>query len=226
MLRDCLPSPLSANPDAGDMCKVLNCPFYLDETTRGLLDQRLPNHVLLTSTRYPPHRIVSSYLHRSNFNLDDLDNRNEFWDSLRTYLREYNPWTLFNYHTKKAINRPCPLTHSDTVMINSVMARYNIVIDVNLPTISNHILRHFNLFTLPNAPRIAQRAAFRLAPPLDVQQLLSSVVCVETEMHFALHFRMASLYEKITGQPCVSNPSCITLLEQQAFNKSNVFLLS
>lgn len=212
VLQECI-------PPTGDSCGVLNCHIFLDSNALNLLQKRLPDHKLLTSTRYPPHRIVSFYLQMSQLKADD-DN---IWDGLREYLRQYDPWRLYNYHTGEARTGSCPLSRADSVLIFTKAARYDIVVDANLRQVSNAILRRHGLFTLPavTGERNKDRGAYKLNLPSDVKDLLRNVVCVETELHRAFQMRMASLYEDATGKPCKKVPkNCIEDLEYEALNQS------
>lgn len=218
LLHECVSS-------SGDACGVLNCHIFLDSHARALLTERLPNHRLLTSTRYPPHRIVSFFLHLNNYRASNLQNETgNVMNELRQYLSEYNPWKLYNYHTGEARSGACPLTQGEKVTIFSMAARYHIVIDANLRHVSNAILKQQSLFTLPHVEgeRNKDRGAYKLSLPGDIQNTIQHVSCVERVLHRSLQLRMASLYETATGTPCVfqDGSTCIEHLEKEALQSN------
>lgn len=240
VIHECLPR------DA-DPCGVLSAHLVLAPSMLQLIERRLPNFRLLTTTRYAPHRIISYFMqvHQvvvpaspSNTSaapemiggggrVDELD-----YDALRWYLSSMNPWRLYNYHTGDTRTGSCPLSHEEMSHIFATATRFDIVVDPNLPQHSNAILQHFNLFSIPHdTPRLNVRhssAAVHSLPP-DILKLLRNVSCVEVELHKALLLRMASLYELATGRPCIrhgprlSLTSCLEDEERQVLNSSWIF---
>lgn len=196
-LPECLPRET-------DECGVLNCHMILSPEVHKMLDKRWPGHRILTSTRYPPHRIVSNFL---QINLIRPGSVNETHDALRLYLsRRFNPWKLYNFHSGENRVGTCPLKSSDLVAIYNMVMKYDIVIDANLIEESNIILKHNGLFQFPEASsKVNFRGASGMTLPEDIKLLLRDVSCVELELHKALHMRMASLYEQATGKPCVKH---------------------
>lgn len=222
VLHECL-------PQEGDACGVFNCHIFMSQAARGLLEQRLPNYRLLTSTRYPPHRIVSYFLQINSLKVDSSP---DFHKALRWYLLNYNPWRLYNYHTAEERMGSCPVTNEEMRLIFNLATSFDIVIDANLRDESNAILRNFNMFQLPpvaDANRNKERGAYRLALPNDIKGLLKNISCVEVELHKALQVRMASLYQQATGTSCVQHSprhtlsSCIEEKEKEVL-KDNLIV--
>lgn len=222
ILHECLPS-------AGDACGVFNCHIFMSPAARSLLSKRLPNYRTLTSTRYPPHRIVSYFLQINGFK---VTNSPDFYKALRWYLSSYNPWRLYNYHTAEERSGSCPVSIEEMRLIFNLATSFDIVIDANLREESNAILKHFDLFQLPpvaDADRNKERGAYRLALPDEMKDLLRNVSCVEIELHKALQVRMASLYQQATGETCVQHlprhtlSSCIEEKEKEIL-KNNLIM--
>lgn len=206
-------------PHKSDGCGVVNCHLILSPETTGILDARMPDHRKITSTRYPPHRIISNFLQINQIRHDSV---NETHNALRTYLsKKFNPWKLYNFHTGEDRVGSCPLKMSDRVMIYNMVTKFDFVVDANLVEESNTILRHNGLFTFPEVSnKVNFRGASGMKLPEDIQQLLRDVACVEFELHKALQMRMASLYEQATGKSCVKHgrpdkmSSCLADKEQ------------
>lgn len=216
LLEECI-------PETPDYCGILNCHVFLNSHTKKLLEYRLPGHRLLTSTRYPAHRIVSFFLHLNHLKYSDFDDGN--FTTLLHYLSEYNPWRLYNYHTGQDRMGKCPLDYGEKIVIASLAQQYHIVIDVNLRNASNDILKHHGLFQLPKLnegeQRNKDRGAYKLKLPPNVRDAVYQVSCVERTLHAALQVRMASLYERATGEQCIyGNTNCIQDMEKEAL-KSN-----
>lgn len=195
-------------PQSGDNCGVFNSHVFMTAPTRRLLDQRLPNYRTLTSIRYPPHRIISTFLFTHKLRKDHLRHDNvEVLSLLENYLRSFNPWLLYNYHTGDARTGSCPLSEEQIKDIYSFSSTIDIVIDVNIREESNIILNHFNLFQIPSvndlSKRPKERGTAQVRLPTTHLELLRNVSCVEMEIHRALQTRMASLYEMATGKVCV-----------------------
>lgn len=229
-LHECLPRLKDAN-DVEELdriqCSVLNVHLYLTPESRALLNARLPQHRLITSTRYPPHRIVSFFLQLNLAKADDITrlNATENVDTvdeadnsalsvatseqelkLHNFLRQYNPWALYNFHTGEHRKGACPLRHDEKLHIFQLAGRYDLVVDANLPKESNAILRHHKLFTFPDDPfSVNVRGATRMTISKQTKQLIRDVSCVEDTLHKALHIRMASLYEEATGRSCIQS---------------------
>lgn len=213
-LQECI----SPEPDS---CGILNCHMYLDANARRVLDQRLPGNLLLTSTRYPPHRIVSFYLQ-----IHDKKYNDDIWKGLGYYLNRYEVWRFYNYHTGENRMGSCPLNDHERVLISTLAARYDIVVDANLRDISNTILGYFGLFELPivKGERNKDRGAYKLTLPDDVKQKLRNLTCVEEELHRAFQLRMASLYELASGKKCITaNGNCIEKGEYEALKSNWIF---
>lgn len=212
VLHECIPSH-----NAG-LCSVLNCHFYLDPNAQQLLNERMPNHRLITSTRDPTHRIFSNFLQWRHIKLqDDAANVTDVMQRFGLFLESYNPWFLYNYHTGENRNGSCPLRSSDKMAIIAMAARYHIVIDVNLRDISNAILKHHGLFQLPEREeRPNERGAHLLKIPHGMKRTMKRAACVEKQLHEALMHRMASLYEHATGQKCIfDNYNCVEKMERK-----------
>lgn len=204
VLQECVPMSAVTNP-----CAVVNCHIFLSPHARSLLHARLPGLKYLTSTRYPAHRIVSYYLQVNELNVNA--GGNELHDGLRVYLRWYNPWRLYNFHTGGARVGKCPLSEPEIRHVFDLAMRFDLVIDANLRNESNVILKAAGLFQLPEVAdskdRNKERGAWRMPLPDDIKELLHARSCVEVELHKALQLRMASLYERATGVSCIRHGS-------------------
>lgn len=220
-LHECLPR--AANP-----CGVVNCHLVLTPSINAILTRRLPNYRLLTSTRYPPHRIVSNFL---QVNLFQAHESAIMHTELTNYLRDkFNPWKLYNYHTGEHRTGCCPLRMEEKTLIVDAVTKYDLVIDANLPHISNAILKHHGLFQLPvQADRVNNRGASTFTLPTQAVHALQNVSCVEQELHKALQMRMASLYEQATGFSCIQHgrpndlASCVGTEEKEALRENWLF---
>lgn len=211
----------SCVPKRPDPCGVFTEHVFLDPSVTQLFAQRFPNHLLLTSTRYPGHRIVSFFLFIRDFRDDDPT----VLESLSGYLRRYNPWGLYNYHTGESRDGSCPLTKDEKKLVYAAVSRFDIVIDLNSVRASNAILKHHNLFTLPERTELKdrhkERGAVRVNMTDELLQLLGTKVCVENELHLAFQFKMADLYERATGEKCMFDPefptpdTCVTREERE-----------
>lgn len=232
----CSPLPLDNSvvvneclPRAGDACGVVNCHIFLTPTLRAMLHERLPNHRLLTSTRYPAHRIVSYFLEAQDVR-DVAIATSELMSGLRVFLKWYNPWRLYNYHTGEARVGSCPLRHEEMMKVWNMAARFDIVVDASLIEESNVILARHRLFQVSHkGERRNVRGATKLRFPPDIVEALRKVACVEIELHKALLMRMASLYEEATGKPCIRHAprarlsSCLEDRERELLNDTWVF---
>lgn len=213
-LHDCV----SRNDDG---CGVLNAHLVLTPQATTILKQRLPNYRLLTSTRYPAHRIVSFYLQLNLFKTENMSDPNQVERGLQHYLRnQYNPWGLYNFHTGEYRKKTsCPLRQSERLDIFNLASQYDLVVDANVPEISNVILRDYGLFQFPEiADHVNVRGAGEMNLSKETLDLIRNVSCVEDEMHRAFHMRMGSLYEKATGKTCVESgriDDLKTCLEEQ-----------
>lgn len=198
-IRSCLP----AEPDP---CGVFSCHVFLEPYTSRLFAQFFPNHLLATSTRYPGHRIVSMFLFSRG--MRDDDPRVPY--GLARFLEGWNPWTLFNYHTGLSRSGACPLSRDEQLVVYAVATRFDVIIDANARAASNVILKHHGLFTLPSVAvedRNKERGAVRVNMTDDLLSALRNVACVEDELHRALQFRMARLYEDASGKQCIYDQS-------------------
>lgn len=197
-IRKCL-------PEIPDPCAVFSSHVFLNSYALNLFSERLPNHWLLTSTRYPPHRLVSFFLFINKLRDDDpnLEPR------LTWYVDHLNPWGLYNYHTGEYMEGSCPLTEPEFRRVWSAVSMFDIVIDVNAIRASNAILKHHGLFTLPNVTNLKdrqkERGAARVEISETIRQKLLNKTCVEVELHRAFQIKMARLYEEATGEPCLFN---------------------
>lgn len=216
-LSDCVP-----RHDDGEV--VFGTHFYLNPIALSMIQRRLPSVRLLTTTRYPTHRMLSLYLETNKLNFTNVDNEVEqiaYEKGLQEFLTKFNPWSLYNYHTGSLRYKLCPLTNQEKMEIHELASRYDIVVNLNLRQESNVILKHFNLFQIPDVrtdSQINRRGAsdFQLAP--DTMELVKNMSCMETELHQALMLRMASLYEFITGEDCITHgtmDTVTTCLEQR-----------
>lgn len=149
-LPECLPRE---EPDT-QACGVMTNHIDIDDRIDELLRNRMPNYRLITSTRYPPHRVVSNYLQRYHIRIDP-SNR-DISDGLRQYLlHDFDPTEWLPAHFGSGPDLPtradiaCPLSVNTKRWIANIVSRYFIVLDANLLAESNAILRHFSLFQLP-----------------------------------------------------------------------------
>lgn len=203
-LRACVP----VKPDA---CAVFSCHVYLNAFALQVFNDRIPGHLTLSSTRYPAHRVVSMFLFTRQFRDSDTGIEGR----LERFVNNMNPWELYNYHTGEFRTGTCPLTEDEKRRVFSAVSVYDIVIDANTPNASNKILNHFNLFKLPvlNDPtdRPKERGTVRVNLTEKVRNALKNKTCVEDALHTALQIKMASLYERATGEPCLFDPRLQTL---------------
>lgn len=216
---------------SGDSCGILNSHIFMSPLTRRLLNQRLPKFRTLTSIRYPPHRIISMFLFTRKLRQNQLQ-QNDFKvvSLLEIYLRSFNPWRLYNYHTGDVRSGSCPLNEGEIQDIYSFSSTVDIVIDVNVREESNVILKHFNLFQIPFVEDVSKRPKERGTARVRMSsrhlELLRNVSCVEMELHRALQIRMASLYEMATRKTCITHgvlknvDSCIARRERQTLKNS------
>lgn len=218
-------------PRSGDSCGILNSHIFMTPSTRRLLSQRLPKYLTLTSIRYPPHRIISMFLFTRRLRQDQLHQDSpHILAALDSYLRSFNPWRLYNYHTGDTRTGTCPLREDEVRDIYSFSATVDIVVDVSLRQESNVILKHFDLFQIPAvddlAARPKERGTTQAKLPQQHLDMLRNISCVEMELHRALQVRMASLYELASGQLCLTHgvmkklDSCIARRERQVLTNS------
>lgn len=220
-LQECVPRD-------DDGCGVVNCHLHLTPESKDILRRRLPNYRALTTTRYPAHRIVSLFLQLNLFKSNEIKDHVEMEKLLQYFLQyKFNPWTLYNFHTGQYRKGSCPLRRVDTIDIFRLAGQYDLVVDANLPKVSNDILRDHGLFQFPNiADEKNVRGAAHLSLSDETKQMIRNVSCVEDALHKALHLRMASLYEKATGKPCIEHgrieelSSCLLEMEQRSLNSS------
>lgn len=194
-LQECIPTD-------DDGCGVVNCHLYLDDTITSVLNSRLPNYRLITSTRYPAHRIISFYLQMKNLIFEE---GMDISPGLRDFLmHEFSPSEIIPWHSGVIEHRLCPISEADRKTMFNLVSKYFIVIDLNLIEESNAILRHHGLFTLPNDTKLVNlRHSTSFKPPRDIQDLLYNVSCYERAIHDSLQLRMASLYEQVTKTKCI-----------------------
>lgn len=224
-LRECVPR-------GDDGCGVVNGHIWLSPPVMRLLEQRLPNTLLVTSTRYVPHRIVSHFLQKKKITNSALVLRDGQERLERFLVEEYNMWGHYNYHFGTVRSGgSCPLSLDMRNQIYDDMSRYDVVVDVNLPTESNKILDHFGLFSLDvgGGERLNERGTEMSAVGQRARELLRNVSCVEIEMHKALQQRMASLYEMVSKKSCIRSgvvdklSSCLAPLEKAALGSEWLF---
>lgn len=211
-LYQCYRAPLltlaniqSCLPPRPDPCGVFSCHVFLEPFTSRLFAHAFPNHLLATSTRYPPHRIVSMFLFSRK--MRDDDPRVAF--GLARFIAAWNPWTLYNYHTGESRTGACPLSEDEKRDVYSVASRFHVVVDANARLASNVILRRFALFNLPLVnveDRDKERGAVRVNMTDDLLNALRNVACVEEHLHRAFQIRMARLYEEASDRECILDP--------------------
>lgn len=208
-------------PEAADACGVFSSHVFLNQYTLDLFAERLPSSVLMTSTRYPAHRIVSMFLFTRKLRDDDPGVE----QGLTSYVRNLNPWGLYNYHTGEFRSGSCPLTENESRMVWAAVMKFDVVIDVNSFRASNAILKHHGLFGLPEVAvedRRKERGAVRVKITAEIRSLLREKVCVEEELHRAFQIKMSRLYEDATGEECLFNAkiskldSCIVREEAES----------
>lgn len=202
-------------PQTNDGCGVLNCHVVLSPPLLSFLRTRLPNARLITSTRYPPARILSLYLQIYNLRGSALKNTDGNERFRRWLKNSYSPWDLYNFHfghnfpdrlvKKNATGTTCPLSKVETRSILEAISRYDIVIDMNLVEATTTILKHFGLFEIFDSEKRSNNRHSSLTL-LDKEslQLLKNVSCVERVIHFGLQMRMASLYSKVSRKSCIT----------------------
>lgn len=204
-IRDCL-------PDYDNNCLLFTAHIKLDRSIRRLIFDRLPSVKYITTTRYPPHRITSLFLQLYKYNFTDVQqDKAQIEDDFEKFLVKFNPWTLYNYHSGENMKGACPVGNNEMQKIFNVASLYDIVLDVNLVKESNTILRHYGLFQLPEVSEDMERKMVRgthqFALNDRLKSLLRSKMCVEDQLHRALHFRMAATYERILrdDESCINH---------------------
>lgn len=211
-------------------CGILNNHMLLDRVTLSIVAERLPNYRYITTTRYPPHRIISEFMQINDKKWSlGMDVDYEFRDYMRN---KYNQYGHIGWYTDEWIHEghSCPITNGQHRFIYQMASKFAIVIDANLIEESNVILRHANLFTLPED---GKRSNFRGSQNVNISNetvsVMKKVLCFELALHEALQFRMASLYEQATGKPCVREgqmgkaSNCIKDKEREILNDDWIF---
>lgn len=203
-LRHCLPR-------VADPCGVFSSHVFLNQDAIKTFSERLPNHLLLTSTRYPAHRIVSMFLFVSKMR----GNNPNIEHGLTWFIKRLNPWDLYNFHTGEYMNGSCPLTDLEVRRVWSAVSKFDVVIDTNAIRASNVILKHHQLFTLPHITdlqvRLKERGTVHANISAKVRELLRPKLCVEYQLHRAFQIKMARLYEAASGKVCFFNSRLPTL---------------
>lgn len=121
------------------------------------------------------------------------------------------------------------MTTEEEMRIYDMTSQYFVVIDVNLLEESNAILRANGLFQLNAAGRSNVRGSHLVEITPEIRSLLYNVSCYERVLHKALQMRMASLYERATGKPCIHRgrlaefTSCLKAVEKRNLGDSWVF---
>lgn len=224
-LPECLPT-------SPQRCGIYNAHLIIGKNVEGILQRRLPNYKLLTSTRYAPHRIISSFFQTYGYNEKTVIN-DAFFSKLENFLsNEFNPYEIVTWYFKeqKDTFRSCPMSSGEKSDIMHQVSKFDVVIDINLMNESNAILKHYSLFTLSNtdAP-INPRGAHNLSLPIHIKDLLYNVSCYERELHHSLLLRMSSLYEVATGAKCLrhgriaSTTSCLHNIERHRLKDTWIF---
>lgn len=197
-MRECVPEDLSG-------CAVLATHIILSPVMRQIIENKIGSFRLVTSTRDPSARVLSSYLQQQRIKgSSDID-----VEDLQKFLRTHNPWKLYNYHTGSNRRGICPLSADEKALLPDLVNQADIVVDADLRNVSNAILESNALFKIS-----AQKANVRSSKDVVLDEktkwLLKNITCVEVEIHRLYRLRMASLYEKATGKECLSdkrNPS-------------------
>lgn len=225
-----LPECLPASPEP---CGIYNGHLIIGTSVDEILQRRFPNYKLLTSTRYAPHRIISSFF--QTYGYDDKSVINDaFFLRLEHFLTNvFNPYEIVSWYFKepKTMFRDCPMSAGEKYDMMNEVSKFDFVIDINLMEESNAILKHFSLFTLSDtdAPINTRGTAHKLSLPIRIKHLLYNVSCYERELHHSLLLRMSSLYEVATGSKCVghgrmaSTTSCLHRIERQRLNDTWIF---
>lgn len=193
-LRECIPYDPTR-------CAVLATHVELDRSTRELLTHRLGGRfILLTSTRDPLQRIVSLYMQMRRIQADQAQKN---LSDIEDFTRGLNPWDLYNYHTGEARTGTCPMEEVEKRLLVNLVKHVDIVLDIDLLDQSNKILKSHDLFQL-SSKRSNVRGSWKLVLNNSVKEAIKSVSCVEDEMHRLFRLRMASLYGRATGKPCLT----------------------
>lgn len=227
-LSDCVPRE-------DDGCTVLSSHMILDRHTRRMITERLPSARFLTSTRYPPHRLLSLFLQIRSLSVDQFagDDSGKMESLFHSFLEKFNPWTVYNYHTGETRTGACPLTRMEQTDVLLLAGRFDLVVDASLSNYSNVIMEHYGLFKLQmlseieqDEPSVNRRGSILYKPSRNTMELIKNVSCVEVELHRALHVRMASLYEQATGNPCINHgnidslSTCLDEMERRLMDPS------
>ena len=171
--------------------------MVLNPSLERMFERKLGKDVLwMTSTRSGRERRLSHFLQVNRIRHDAAA-----LDDLKSYLKRANPWHDYNYMNGELRNSPCPVSWTDSQSITEMASKYDIVIDADLPDVSNVILKHFGLFQLTDSS-VNVRGASNLVLDDETEELVKKASCVDEEMHKLLRVRMGSLYEMITGIPC------------------------
>lgn len=198
-LHDCVQAGSSS-------CGVMNAHLVLSGQTLSYLEKVLPNFRLMTSTRYPPMRILSAFLQYHKIEGADVKGK-EGNELFRKFMHDiYEEWGLYNFHFGDTRVGSCPPTRAERAHIYEAMGRYDIVVDLTLPDVSNIILRRFGLFNYTEImeSQSGLTAANVRGSSLDAlddesKELMKNKSCIEWAMHRAMQNRMASTYDKARG---------------------------
>lgn len=200
-IRECVPPEVHRSRCRGP---VIAAHIRLDDSLLNILTSYIADKPLLvTSTRSPETRITSQFLQYQHTKLQlgkPLPPKLEA--ALQSFLRNWNPWQLYNYHTGSSILSPCPLSYGDRRRLEIFVNRYDVVIDVDRKNVSNVVLKSFDLFQLSGRVENVRGTGSAIFTSLT-DQLLANVSCVETEMHRLFSLRLASLYQRASGERCL-----------------------
>lgn len=189
-LQECVPTNRQG-------CVIVANHMVLNPSLERMFERKLGKDVLwMTSTRSGRERRLSHFLQVNRIRHDAAA-----LDDLKSYLKRANPWHDYNYMNGELRNSPCPVSWTDSQSITEMASKYDIVIDADLPDVSNVILKHFGLFQLTDSS-VNVRGASNLVLDDETEELVKKASCVDEEMHKLLRVRMGSLYEMITGIPC------------------------
>lgn len=214
-----------------DGCGLLSGRMVLSGRALATVRKTLPSSMMLTSTRFPPVRILSHFLEEFGLNESNL-RQDDVQDELATYLRDsFSPWEMFNFHFGTHVGGSCPQSRTEGLKILGAVTRYGAVVDIGLPKESSAILEALGLFTLDNIElgdqhRKNVRRETLLLLRDDVAGLLRDKACVEMKLHRALQLRMASVYETLTGTQCFDSgkleetSSCLRKAEEVVYGRT------
>ena len=191
-MRECIPTDKTG-------CAVISTHVILSDMMKEILTKKIGKFLLITSTRDPRKRMMSMYMQDRRL---EWPIKQDILPDLKRFIRNRNPWELYNYHTGKHRVGSCPISQADRAIVRDMVNQADIVIDADLTKESNTILKYHNVFQLSDK-EINVRGSKEIQLDKEGKELLKNVTCVDEEMHRLYRLRMASVYGKSTNTKCI-----------------------